>query len=74
MKPVQKHLNRYLKAHQLSQTQFAKKIGVAQGVVSMWLRDKVGMTPYWVLEVEKKTGGELSRYDLRPDVYPRDSV
>jgi DNA-binding transcriptional regulator YdaS (Cro superfamily) len=67
-----KQLQTYLKKHQLNQTSFAEKVGANQGLVSMWLHGKVRMTPKWVLEVEKKTEGELSRYDLRPDVYPRD--
>lgn len=70
MKPLQK----YLKEHNLNQTQFAEMIGANQGQVSMWLSKKIRMTPDWVLKVERVTGGELSRYELRPDVYPRDNA
>lgn len=70
MKPLKK----YLKEHQLNQTQFAEKVGVNQGLVSMWLSGKVRMTPEWVLQVEKVTERELSRYELRPDIYPRDNA
>jgi DNA-binding transcriptional regulator YdaS (Cro superfamily) len=63
-----------MQTHQLNQSQFAEKVGVNQGLVSMWLNKKVRMTPQWVLQVERVTGGELSRYELRPDIYPRDSA
>ncbi len=68
-----KLLQKYLKKHQLNQTQFAEKIGVNQGLVSMWLHDKVRMKPEWALKVERATDGELTRYELRPDIYPRDT-
>lgn len=69
-----KLLKKYLKDNGLNQTQFAEIVGVNQGLVSMWLNDKVRMTPEWVLQVERATGKALSRYDLRPDIYPRDSA
>lgn len=69
-----KLLQKYLKEHDLNQTRFAEQIGANQGLVSMWLNKKVRMTPEWVLKVERATGGELSRYELRPDIYPRDNV
>jgi DNA-binding transcriptional regulator YdaS (Cro superfamily) len=69
-----KVLQKYMQTHQLNQSQFAEKVGVNQGLVSMWLNKKVRMTPQWVLQVERVTGGELSRYELRPDIYPRDSA
>jgi DNA-binding transcriptional regulator YdaS (Cro superfamily) len=40
----------------------------------MWLNQKVQMAPKWALKVERVTEGELSRYDLRPDIYPRDAA
>jgi DNA-binding transcriptional regulator YdaS (Cro superfamily) len=71
---LMKLLEKYMRDHQLNQTQFADKVGVNQGLVSMWLNQKVQMAPKWALKVERVTEGELSRYDLRPDIYPRDAA
>ena len=47
---------------------------VRQGHVYNWLhRNKVkGLPPQYVLKVEKALQGKLTRYQLRPDLYPRD--
>lgn len=51
----------------------AKQIGVPQSLVSYWLnKAKTGVAPERVLDVERVTG--ISRHDLRPDLYPRDTV
>ena len=43
---------------------------VSQQAVSGWLRN--GCPPDRVLAVEKATNGEVTRYQLRPDIYPLD--
>lgn len=64
-----------------SQSALADLLGTQQGTVSKWVR---GAKPLpsgpivaagelnWVLKVEAATG--VSRHDLRPDLYPRDSA
>lgn len=52
------------------QTELARKIGppVRQGHVSMWL--KRGVTPAeHCRSIEAATDGEVTRYELRPDVF-----
>ena len=47
---------------------FAEQIGVSPQAVSQWRRVPVAR----VLKVEQVTG--VSRHELRPDIYPRESV
>lgn len=52
-------------------TALAEKLGVRQSVVSNWKNR--GDTPRVPAErciaIENATGGEVTRYDLRPDVF-----
>jgi TorA maturation chaperone TorD/DNA-binding transcriptional regulator YdaS (Cro superfamily) len=52
------------------QTQLARLLGVKQANVWHWL-NKAGRVPgEYVLAIEKATGGQVRRHDLRPDLYP----
>lgn len=52
------------------QTQLARLLGVKQANVWHWLK-KAGRVPgEYVLAIEKATGGEVTRHQLRPDLYP----
>jgi len=49
----------------------ARLLGVSPSAVSKWAR--LGRIPAErVLTIEQITLGEVSRHDLRPDLYPRD--
>jgi len=71
----------YLKKHQLSQANFARKFKppVTQGAVWQWLSwledpDAEGMariTAERAIEIEEITKGEVARHDLRPDLFSR---
>lgn len=53
-----------------SQSRLAELVGVTPQAVSKWLR--TGSVPAErVLAVEAASAGAVSRYDLRPDIYPR---
>jgi len=55
------------------QSALARLIGkkVRQGHVYYWL--KVGRVPAgYVLAIERATGGQVTRHELRPDLYPLD--
>jgi TorA maturation chaperone TorD/DNA-binding transcriptional regulator YdaS (Cro superfamily) len=52
------------------QTQLARLLGVKQANVWHWL-NKAGRVPgEYVLAIEKACGGQITRHDLRPDLYP----
>ena len=53
-----------------SHTTLAKTIGVSRQSISAWLRR--GVPARHVIALERATGGKVTRYDLRPDLYPRD--
>ena len=55
-----------------SKTEFARACGVSRQIVSNWVHREKQVTSKHVLSVEKATRGKITRYDLRPDFYPRD--
>jgi DNA-binding transcriptional regulator YdaS (Cro superfamily) len=62
------------KALGLSQRQLAEMLTAAgfpatQGVVSMWERGDVVLTAERCAQIERVTGGEIRRVDLRPDLF-----
>jgi DNA-binding transcriptional regulator YdaS (Cro superfamily) len=61
----------YLDKHSLTQDGFAEMIGVSQGAVWQWLNGRTKVSPKHFLEIERKTGGEVTREDLRPDLFSR---
>jgi DNA-binding transcriptional regulator YdaS (Cro superfamily) len=52
------------------QVALAQKIGVSQPAVHNWLKGITPVGPRFVIPIEAATGGQVSRYDLRPDIYP----
>jgi len=56
------------------QTQLARLLGVKQANVWNWL-NKAGRVPgEFVLPIERATGGQVGRHELRPDLYPEGSA
>lgn len=59
----------------LTQADFAAFLTTAgspatQGLVSQWERGEVVITAERAVEIERATGGQVSRNDLRPDLWP----
>ena len=52
-----------------SQTALAKRIGVGQGVVSYWLNSAKQVPPKRAVQIEAVTNGEVTRKELRPDLW-----
>ncbi len=53
-----------------SQSALARKIGRAQGHIHYWLKGaKDGVPPLAAIQIEKALGGQVSRKELRPDVF-----
>lgn len=65
-------LSKYLSVTETTQSEFARSIGVTQGMVWQWLNGRRRVSAEQVLTIEKATDGKVSRHDLRPDLYPRD--
>lgn len=55
-----------------SQSAFARLIGVSQPTVWAWLKDGKTLPAEFVLTVESAT--DISRHELRPDIYPREDA
>lgn len=51
-----------------SRTALAERVGVTRMAVSQW---KI-VPPLRVLDVERAVAGQVTRYELRPDIYPRE--
>ena len=64
-------LQEYLSKHELTQEQFAKQVGVSQGAVWQWIDGRSKVSPRHFNVIEKKTRGEVTREDLRPDLFDR---
>jgi DNA-binding transcriptional regulator YdaS (Cro superfamily) len=63
----------YLEKHELSQEQFAKKIGadgVSQGLVWQWLEGRTKITVERAKQIFLATDGEITPHDLLPDTFP----
>jgi len=58
----------YLKQHD-TQVGLAEKLGVTQGLVHQWLRGLTRITAERAIEIERATGGKVTREELRPDVF-----
>lgn len=65
----------YRKEKGLSQAAFAALLTEAgcpatQSLVSQWEKGDVVITGERAIEIERATGGEVSKSDLRPDFWP----
>ena len=56
------------------QSALARACGVKQGHVWHWLNKSLRAPAEQVLAIEAAAGGAVSRYELRPDIYGRESV
>lgn len=56
-----------------TQSKLAVKLGVSRSVVSQWKR-RGRIPPGWVIPVERATQGQVTRYQIRPDLYPVERV
>jgi DNA-binding transcriptional regulator YdaS (Cro superfamily) len=52
-----------------SQGATAQAIGVTQPLVWQWCNGKRPVAAHHCVAIEQATGGEVTRYDLRPDVF-----
>lgn len=52
-----------------TQTALAESLGVSQGLVHQWVKGLTRITAERCVEIEDVTSGEVTRYDLRPDLF-----
>ena len=56
-----------------SQRMIAKSLGIGDMAISQWKRR--GQIPAaHVIEIERLTGGQVTRHEMRPDLYPVERV
>jgi DNA-binding transcriptional regulator YdaS (Cro superfamily) len=67
-------LAKYLERQGVTQSEFARTLGVTPGLVWQWLNKHRPIAPQKALLIEEKTSGAVTRHELRPDVYPRDNA
>ncbi len=56
----------------ISQAALARAVGVTSGMVWQWVHGVRRIAGENVLAIEAATGGRVTRYALRPDLYPCD--
>lgn len=53
-----------------NQNALATKLGIKQSSISKWLSRQIPANQ--VIKLEKLSKGKVTRYDLRPDLYPKE--
>jgi DNA-binding transcriptional regulator YdaS (Cro superfamily) len=52
-----------------TQTELANKAGITQAAISRWLNGVSDISPASAIKIEKATDGQVTRADLRPDLF-----
>lgn len=65
---------RYMKRHGLTQTQFAERMGLSQGTVSLAISGRKPLGHKAAIRIAKKTKGEIPLEEIRPDIWGRMAV
>lgn len=55
-----------------SQAKLARILNVKQPYIWNWLHRDKNIPAEYILKIEKATNGLVTRYELRPDIYPRE--
>ena len=62
-------LHEYLEANNLTQVEFAARVGRTQGAVSQWLLGKTLISAESAIAIERATSGAVPASQLRPDIF-----
>lgn len=62
-------LLQFLKSEGISQSEFARRLGVTQGLVWQWLDGRQRVTAENCVLIEAATAGAVTRAELRPDLF-----
>lgn len=60
-------LKKYLE--RTTQAAFADEVHVSQGMVGHWVTGRKRITAEKAVAIENATNGEVTRYELRPDIF-----
>ena len=52
-----------------TQTSLAGRMGVTQGLVWQWIEGVTRITAERAIQIERVTGGQVGKHELRPDVF-----
>lgn len=52
-----------------TQASLATAIGIHPTFVSQWAKNRRPVPAKWCIPIEEATGGVVTRYDLRPDIF-----
>lgn len=61
----------YCRKHGLSASEFGRRIGVSKHTACRLVKGNQKTSPKRALVIERKTLGEVTIYDLRPDIFGR---
>ncbi|MDR8087816.1 helix-turn-helix domain-containing protein [Burkholderia gladioli] len=68
------NLSTYLSSRKVTQSAFAVRLGVSQGLIYQWLTGRRPVSADKCVAIERATDGEVTRRDLRPndwrDIWP----
>lgn len=64
----------YLRKHELTQEDFANRLGVSQGLVWQWINGRTRITAEWAKAIERDTKGEVTRHELRRDIFDKQAA
>lgn len=63
------NLSDYLKKHELTQSAFAERVGVTQGMVAHWVTGKHRVSAESAVKIEAATDGAVGKHELRDDLF-----
>ncbi|HVT36315.1 MAG TPA: YdaS family helix-turn-helix protein [Nevskiaceae bacterium] len=64
----------YLREKNLTQAQFAELVGVTQSMVAQWVGGIRRISAERAIAIEEKTGRDLRKGQLRPDLWPDETA
>ena len=65
-------LTDYLRQHDVTQAEMARRLGVTPALIWQWLNGTRPIAAEKVIPIEEATDGACPRHELRPDIYPPD--
>ncbi len=66
---MQHIIKAYRLDRRLTQDDLASLLGVTQGLITQWERERLTISPRMAVRLEKITQGKLPRHKLRPDLF-----